>query len=140
MLFAKRLELQEIPMVQSLSTQAVNTDAKGWVTICSLDAIAPNTGVNALLGTEQVAIFRVGATDEVYATGNFDPFSKAFVMSRGIVGDRKGVLKVASPIYKQNFNLKTGECLDDAAINLSIYPARVVDKQVQVGTSCRVEE
>ena len=123
-------------MVQSLSTQSVDAQANSWMTVCSLDAIAPNTGVNALLGTEQVAIFRIGATDEVYATGNFDPFSQAFVMSRGIVGDRQGVLKVASPIYKQNFNLKTGECLDDAAIRLPIYPVRVVDNQVELGISC----
>ena len=119
-------------MVQSLSTSAQSVEGMDWITICSLDAIAPNTGVNALLGTEQVAIFRIGDTDEVYATGNFDPFSKAFVMSRGILGDRKGVLKVASPIYKQNFSLKTGECLDDATVTIPVYPARVVDGQVQI--------
>ena len=124
-------------MVQSLSTQFV---AAEWMTVCSLDAIAPNTGVNALLGTEQVAIFRIGETDEVYATGNFDPFSKTYVMSRGIIGDRKGILKVASPIYKQNFNLKTGECIDDVAIRLPIYPARVVDNQVEIGISCRCDD
>ena len=116
-------------MVQSATT----VDATNWVTICALDAIAPNTGVNALVGTEQVAIFRIGQTDEIYATGNFDPFSKAFVMSRGILGDRKGVLKVASPIYKQNFSLKTGVCLDDETISLPVYPVRVVNGQVQVG-------
>lgn len=119
-------------MVQSLSTQAVDVQLSDWITVCSLDAIAPNTGVNARLGPEQVAIFRVGSTDEVYATGNFDPFSQAFVMARGIIGDRQGVLKVASPIYKQNFNLKTGECMDDPAVHIPIYPARVVDHQVQV--------
>ena len=120
-------------MVQSLSTQTTDVASTQWTAVCALDAIAPNTGVNALLGTEQVAIFRIGATDEVYATGNFDPFSNAFVMSRGIIGDRQGVLKVASPIYKQNFNLKTGECLDDAAVTLPVYPVRVVNGQVQVG-------
>ncbi|MBT9313671.1 nitrite reductase small subunit NirD [Leptothoe kymatousa] len=123
-------------MVQSTTT----ADVKNWITICPLDAIAPNTGVNALVGTQQVAIFRIGATDEVYATGNFDPFSKAFVMSRGILGDRQGILKVASPIYKQNFNLKTGACLDDATVTIPVYPARVVDGQVQVGTSCQVKQ
>ncbi|MEO0869168.1 MAG: nitrite reductase small subunit NirD [Cyanobacteria bacterium J06642_11] len=110
-------------------------DTTNWVTICALDKIAPNTGVNALLGTEQVAIFRIGSTDEVYATGNFDPFSKAFVMSRGILGDRQGVLKVASPIYKQNFDLKTGVCLDDETVSLPVYPVRVVDNQVQIGAA-----
>lgn len=121
-------------MVQSLSKTEIKAIAKNWVTVCSLDAIAPNTGVTALIETEQVAIFRIGQTEEVYAVGNFDPFSKAFVMSRGIVGDRKGVLKVASPIYKQNFNLKTGVCLDDQNISLPAYSARVVEGQVQVAT------
>ncbi|MEL6556354.1 MAG: nitrite reductase small subunit NirD [Cyanobacteria bacterium J06621_11] len=121
-------------MAQSLAT-TVETDSMNWVTVCALDAITPNTGVNALIGKEQVAIFRIGATDEVYAMGNFDPFSKAFVMSRGIVGDRQGVLKVASPIYKQNFNLKTGVCLDDETISLPVYPVRIADKQIQIGAN-----
>lgn len=121
-------------MVQSLST-TVGADTMNWVSVCDLNAIAPNTGVNALIGTEQVAIFRIGETNEVYAVSNFDPFSKAFVMSRGIVGDRQGVLKVAAPIYKQNFNLKTGACLDDESIALKVYPARVVEGQVQIGAS-----
>ncbi|MEM9568974.1 MAG: nitrite reductase small subunit NirD, partial [Cyanobacteria bacterium P01_E01_bin.34] len=102
-------------MTQSLSTQdqSIVADASRWITICSLNAIAPNTGVSALVEATQVAIFRIAETDEVYAIDNFDPFSQAFVMSRGLIGDRQGVLKVASPIYKQNFDLKTGNCLDD---------------------------
>lgn len=121
-------------MVQSLPTQtnAADTEAVQWTSVCSLEAIAPNTGVNALVGTEQVAVFRIGETDEVYAVSNFEPFSQAYVLSRGIVGDRAGVLKVASPIYKQNFNLKTGECLDDDTVTIPVYPVRVVDGHVQV--------
>ena len=117
-------------MVQSLSTQT--TEATKWVTVCSLDAIAPNTGVNALVGTEQIAVFRIGETDEVYAIGNYDPFSKAFVMSRGILGDRSGTLKVASPIYKQNFDLRTGICLDDETVSLPVYSVKVIEGQVQI--------
>lgn len=117
-------------MTQSISAQTVAVDR--WITICSLAAIAPNTGVNALVGENQVAVFRIGETDQVYALDNFDPFSKSFVMSRGLIGDRKGVLKVASPIYKQNFDLKTGDCLDNDAVKLTVYPARVVDDQVQI--------
>ena len=104
-----------------------------WVTVCSLSDIAPNTGVCALLENTQVAIFRIGETDEVYAIGNYDPFSKAFVLSRGIIGDRNGILKVASPIYKQNFNLKTGECLDDSSVSVPSYPVRVVAGSIQLG-------
>ena len=117
-------------MVQ-VATQT--TAALQWVSICPVKQIAPNTGVNALVGDKQVAIFRIGETDEVYALGNFDPFSQAYVMSRGIIGDRKGTLKVASPIYKQNFSLETGECLDDDTVSLATYQTRVVEGQIQVG-------
>lgn len=102
-----------------------------WVNVCQLDQILPYAGVAALVQGEQVAIFRVD--DEVFAISNYDPFSRAYVLARGIVGDRKGVLKVASPIYKQSFSVTTGECLDDPAVRLPAYPARVLDGTVQVG-------
>ncbi|HEV2429913.1 MAG TPA: nitrite reductase small subunit NirD, partial [Burkholderiales bacterium] len=77
--------------------------------ICRVEDIVPDTGVCALVGGEQVAVFRV--EDQVYAVGNHDPFSGANVLSRGIVGDLKGELVVASPVYKQHFSLVTGRCL-----------------------------
>jgi nitrite reductase (NADH) small subunit len=115
-------------MVQSL----VRETSKVWFDICSIEQIAPNTGVCALVEGQQVAIFKVGNQDEVFAISNYDPFSKAFVLSRGIVGDRKGILKVASPIYKQNFNLLTGQCLDDETVSIPTYQVRVVEGRVQV--------
>jgi len=102
-----------------------------WVTVCQFDDILPETGVAALIGGEQIAIFRAG--DQVFAISNYDPFSQAYVLARGIVGDRKGVLKVASPIYKQSFSLQTGECLDDPAVTLPTYPVEVKDGVVRVG-------
>jgi nitrite reductase (NADH) small subunit len=116
-------------MVQSLSVCDTVTT---WVDVCSLDAIAPNTGVCALVAGEQVAIFRVGNADELYALSNYDPFSKAFVLSRGLVGDRNGTLKVASPIYKHNFSLTTGQCLDDEAVKIPTFAIQVADNRVQV--------
>jgi nitrite reductase (NADH) small subunit len=116
-------------MVQSL--QVCNT-VTTWIDVCSLNAIAPDTGVCALVAGEQVAIFRVGNGDELYALSNYDPFSKAFVLSRGIVGDRGGNLKVASPIYKQNFSLINGQCLDDETVKIPTFPVRVTDNRVQV--------
>lgn len=103
-----------------------------WTDICALDEIVPDTGVCALVGRRQVAVFRVGPGNDVYALSNFDPFSKAFVLSRGIVGDRGGVPKVASPIFKQSFDLRTGICLDDPAISVPRFDARVRDNRVEV--------
>lgn len=116
-------------MVQALPIHQTTTQ---WVDICSICDIAPNTGVCALVKGEQVAIFRVGNGTDVYGISNYDPFSKAFVLARGIVGDRNGIIKVASPIYKQNFNLATGQCLDDETVSVPTFQVRVVENRVQV--------
>ncbi len=118
--------------------QASSLSTAHWVDICAIDDILPNTGVCALVEDRQVAIFRVGDGTEVYAISNYDPFSKAFVLSRGLVGDSfrnhpDGVPKVASPIYKQSFNLKTGECLDDPSVRIPTFPVRVFEERVQIG-------
>ncbi len=105
---------------------------QNWIEVCAVECIAPGTGVCALIGAEQVAIFRIAATDELFAIGNHDPFSGANVLSRGIIGDKNGKPKVASPVYKQNFCLLTGECLDDPAVKLPIYPVRCENGRVMV--------
>jgi nitrite reductase (NADH) small subunit len=95
-----------------------------WVTVCKLSDIVPDTGVCALVHGQQVAVFRL-ADDSVYAVGNHDPFSRANVLSRGIVGDLKGEQVVASPIYKQHFNLQTGQCVEEAGVRIPVYPVRL---------------
>jgi nitrite reductase (NADH) small subunit len=102
-----------------------------WVDICALEVIVPGRGVCALVGSKQVAIFRL-PEDQLYALSNYDPFSHAFVLSRGIVGSRGDRLKVASPVYKQSFDLRTGECLDDAAVTIPTFAVRVVRGRVEV--------
>ena len=98
--------------------------------ICSFNQILNNSGVAALVGGEQVAIFRVD--QEVYAIGNRDPFSGANVLARGIVGDLKGELVVASPVYKQHFSLLTGRCIEDPSVSVPVYGARVEGADIQI--------
>lgn len=102
------------------------------VVVCSYDALLPERGVAALLGVVQIAMFRT-FDGEVFALGNQDPVSGANVMSRGIVGSRGDVPTVASPMFKQVYDLRTGVCLDDPSLVLSVYPVRVVDGEVIVG-------
>jgi nitrite reductase (NADH) small subunit len=109
-----------------------------WTDICALDEVSPGTGGAALVQGEQIAIVRA-RDGRVFALSNFDPFSKAFVIARGIVGDKAGVVKIASPVFKQNFSLETGECLDDPTVRLATYAVRVVGGRVQVAVPCRVE-
>ena len=105
--------------------------AQAWVDVCPLAKLVPGRGVCAKVGRLQVAVFRVGA-EEVFALSNYDPFSRSFVLSRGIIGSRGDRLKVASPVYKQSFDLETGECLDDPSVSVPTFEARVEAGMVQV--------
>ncbi|NKY40323.1 nitrite reductase small subunit NirD [Cellulomonas septica] len=118
-------------------------DQTGWQPVCALRHLAPERGAAALLGGHQVALFRL-VDDRVLAVGQHDPFSDAFVISRGIVGSRwvddVEVPTVASPMYKQVFDLTTGRCLDsvgkvpvrDLPADLRSFPVRVVEGVVEV--------
>lgn len=103
-----------------------------WKTICSETDLTPDTGLCALLDGEQVAVFYSGKTQELYAVSNYDPIGEANVLSRGIMGSIGGDVVVASPLYKQHFNLKTGECLEDAEQVLKVYPVRIESGFVQL--------
>jgi nitrite reductase (NADH) small subunit len=103
-----------------------------WVEVCRLSRITPGTGAAALIDGEQIAVVRARNGEDVFALSNFDPFSKAFVIARGIVGDREGTPKIASPIFKQSFDLRTGGCLDDPSVRLPVYPTRVTDGRIEI--------
>mgnify|MGYP000617674739 CR=1 FL=1 len=49
-----------------------------------------------------------------------------------IVGDVKGELVVASPVYKQHFNLATRQCVEDASVSVGVFSARVVNDIVEI--------
>src|SRR4029453_9440914 len=94
-----------------------------WNAVCAFDEIVPDTGVCALVGGRQVAVFRVGA-EQLFAIDNYDPNSNAAVLSRGLVGSLGERIVVASPIYKHHFDLQTGECLEAPAHSVSSFPVR----------------
>jgi nitrite reductase (NADH) small subunit len=103
----------------------------GWVDVCAIAEVGPDTGVGALVEGRSLAVFRL-ADGSVHALSGFDPFSKTFVLARGIVGDRAGVPKVASPIFKQSFDLRTGQCLDDPTVRVPVHGARVRGGRIEV--------
>lgn len=107
---------------------------QGWTQVCELDDIVPNTGVCALVDDAQVAIFRVGEND-LYALDNYDPNAKASVLSRGLVGSLGERLVVASPIYKQHFDLRTGECLEAPEHSVRAWQVKLQGERVLLGYS-----
>lgn len=106
--------------------------APAWQSVCALGELEVERGVTALVHGHAVAIFRTH-TDQVHALSNYDPFARASVLARGIVGSRGEVPFVASPMHKHAFDLRTGECLDDLQVRVPVYGVRIVDGMVEVG-------
>lgn len=101
-----------------------------WIAVCARDRLTPDRGIAAVVGEQRVALFLLG-DGSLHALDNDDPCSGASVLSRGIVGDVDGAATVASPMYKQRFELVTGRCLDaDAAV--VVHDVREVDGVVEV--------
>jgi nitrite reductase (NADH) small subunit len=108
------------------------TGGEEWQPVCGLAELEVGRGATALVHGQAVAIFRTEG-DRVYALGNHDPFARASVMAKGIVGQRGDVPFVASPAHRHAFDLRTGRCLDDAHACVPAYDVRVVDGIVLVG-------
>ncbi|WP_280397882.1 nitrite reductase small subunit NirD [Nocardia carnea] len=115
-----------------IDTPGVAPTTTGWTQACRLDYLIPGRGVAVLLPSGAQAALFLLPEGTLYAVGNIDPFGRAAVMSRGIVGDRGGEPVVASPLLKQAFSLIDGHCLDDASESLPVYAVRVDDGLVSI--------
>lgn len=103
------------------------------ITICERSDLISNSGICVLVKGQQIALFYLPKeSPQVYAIGNWDPIGKANVLSRGIVGDINQRLVVASPLYKQHFDLQTGECLEDSTVNVPVFTVAMEGDQVSV--------
>ena len=102
-----------------------------WQPVCMREDLVPDSGVCALVGGEQIALFYLPTEEQqLYALANRDPIGDANVLSRGVVGDIDGRLVVASPLYKQHFDLLTGECLEQGDVRVGVYSVRLDDDSV----------
>ena len=101
------------------------------VILCQQADLIPNSGICVQVQGEQIALFYLPQENpQVYAIGNWDPIGKANVLSRGMIGDLNTRLVVASPLYKQHFDLVSGECLEDTNFCVPIYTVAIVADQV----------
>ena len=102
-----------------------------WTLICPYERLEPERGVAALVEGAQIAVFRTH-DGELHAIDNYDPYARAHVLSRGIVGTRGDVPTVASPMHKHVYDLRTGACLDLPGVAVRTYPVRCRDGMVEV--------
>jgi nitrite reductase (NADH) small subunit len=115
----------------SALAEAVITEVP-WVEVCDLGDLTPDSGICALVNQQQIALFYSRRLDEVFAIGNYDPIGKANVLSRGMIGSIGDAVVVASPLYKQHFDLRSGECLESPEHKVNVYTVQVIDGKIQV--------
>lgn len=116
----------------AVKNAASDTSEQQWVEVCAKADLPPNSGLCALINQQQVAIFYSKTLDEVFAVGNYDPIGKANVLSRGIIGSLGDQTVVASPLYKQHFDLRTGECLESPEHSVPVFAVTIEDDVVKV--------
>jgi nitrite reductase (NADH) large subunit len=104
-----------------------------WVRVASVADVPDEGGIAVRWGALQVAVFHVASLGESmhsasqgwYATQNVCPHKRQMVLARGIVGDQAGAPKVACPLHKKTFDLRTGACLSGDALEIETFPVRV---------------
>ena len=105
-----------------------------WITVCRDTDLVTNSGVCALLNEQQIALFKIKSANDkkIFAVSNWDPIGKANVLYRGLLGSVQDAKVIISPLYKQRYCLESGQCLDDDAIKLIVYPVRIEQNHVQL--------
>lgn len=106
-----------------------------WQPVCRLVELELDRGATALVHGQALALFRTA--EGVHALGNHDPYARASVLAKGIVGRRDGVPIVGSPVHKHAFDLRSGRCLEDEHVGVPVYDVRVVEGVVLVGGRVR---
>ena len=87
----------------------------------------------ALVDNHQIAISYLPLENPcVYTPGNHDPVGKINALSRGIVGDIGGRLVVSSPLFKQHYDLDSGQCLEEPEYAVPVFPIRLEGEQVLI--------
>lgn len=101
-----------------------------WIQVGKADDFPIDGGNTIKYGKVQIAVFNFSSRGEWYATQNMCPHRKAFVLSRGMIGDAKGTPKVACPLHKKTFSLETGKSLQDEDYDIRTFPVKVEDSNV----------
>jgi nitrite reductase (NADH) large subunit len=107
-----------------LTTHHSRTDHT-WVRVGAVQDFPRDGGACIRYGYAQIAVFHFASRGEWYATSNMCPHQREFVLSRGIIGDAHGEPKVACPLHKKTFSLKTGACLTGEPYAIDTYPVKV---------------
>ena len=101
-----------------------------WIPVGAASNFPSDGGATIKYGKVQIAVFNFASRGKWYACQQMCPHRKAFVLSRGIIGDSAGDPKVACPLHKKTFSLESGAGTSDDDFCVHVFTAKVEDDQV----------
>ncbi|HBK71969.1 MAG TPA: nitrite reductase (NAD(P)H) small subunit [Flavobacteriaceae bacterium] len=106
-----------------------------WFKAGAIQDFFKNGGACVKYKDLQIAVFNFQRRNSWYACQNLSPEKSEMVLSRGMLGDHKGIPKIACPLHKKTFSLETGENLNGDLDPIAIYPVKIENGFVYIGFS-----
>ncbi len=110
-------------------------DVKIWFKATSTNNFPINGGACVKYKDLQIAVFNFKRLNKWYACQNLSPEKEEMVLSRGMIGDHKGIPMVACPLHKKTFSLEDGTNLNGDLEAIATYPVKIEDDIVYIGFS-----
>ncbi|QCX01716.1 nitrite reductase small subunit NirD [Aggregatimonas sangjinii] len=110
-------------------------EVKIWFKTAAVSKFPKNGGACIKYKDKQIAVFNFTREGSWYACQNLCPHKMEMVLSRGMIGDENMEAKVACPLHKSNFSLRTGKHLNGDLEAIATYPVKVEGDFVYVGFS-----
>lgn len=112
-----------------------NSEVNVWFKAAEVSKFSKDGGVCVKYKDKQIAVFNFQRKNKWYACQNVCPHKMEMVLSRGMIGDDKGIPKVACPMHKKTFSLESGENLNGDLDAIATYPVKVENNFVYIGFS-----
>ncbi|WP_420402036.1 nitrite reductase small subunit NirD [Flagellimonas sp.] len=124
-------------MISELSTYEATKleEVTVWFKAAETSKFPKNGGACVKYKDKQIAVFNFTRKGEWYACQNLCPHKMEMVLSRGMVGVEGEQPKVACPLHKNTFSLKTGEHLNGNLNAIATYPIKIEENFVYIGFS-----
>ena len=110
-------------------------DVNVWFQAASIKDFPKDGGACVKYKDKQIAVFNFTRLNKWYACQNICPHKMEMVLSRGMIGDDKGIPKVACPLHKKTFSLENGENLNGDLDAIATYPVKIEGENVYIGFS-----
>ncbi|MDL5512255.1 nitrite reductase small subunit NirD [Arenibacter sp. M-2] len=124
-------------MILTLNTyEAVEPEkVSRWFKAAPVEKFPKNGGACVKYKGMQIAVFNFTREGTWYACQNLCPHKMEMVLSRGMIGEDQGEPKVACPLHKNSFSLKTGKHLNGDLNRIATYPVKIEGDFVYIGFS-----